>query len=266
MTAKDIICQLLETDGADPSGPDEVAAYVDQFADERNQPVSLEVVNDAGRRFSVQIAWDGREPTVSFYDASRADKQFISRYFAASIVTHPTHGLDLAGGVPEWKIDAETMAKVVSWTRQEVQKRGYRLVPHEEFGIDLGMRYESLDADDSASFLATYKTYDEIMRELASALMSRFPNESFNVTAMPNSFVVFATTFSPPEKDRFAASFRDYVLKWVRTNTTTVVSSSKLSVSPNFRAHKGYPEWHAVMAVNVDWPPDAPEYVEQPQA
>jgi hypothetical protein len=72
------------------------------------------------------------EPMVEFYDTryrgSRftAYGQFVSRYYVGTLLgTLPhsrpvTDGIDLCGGVSDWKIDADTMADVLAWLRQQV--------------------------------------------------------------------------------------------------------------------------------------------------
>jgi hypothetical protein len=157
--------------------PDDPEMYVQKFAKERGVPVEMEVANNLGRQFRVRLVWDkpagghaydaeGNEvqeklqPTVEFYDMTHArnpdyqnssiwkNGQFVSSYYAATLMERPTGGLDLMGYEPVWKIDARAMDKVRAWIKTEVEGRGYKLVGDEAGGISFGMRYEALDPDD----------------------------------------------------------------------------------------------------------------------
>lgn len=58
------------------------------------------------------------ENRVEFYDRRydlTPNGQFISAYFASTIVNKPVGGIDLAGGVADWKIDTRAMFHVWSW-------------------------------------------------------------------------------------------------------------------------------------------------------
>lgn len=162
--------------------PDDPAMNIEKFSKERSVPVEMEVFNDLGRRFRVQIVWDkpaggtaydaeGNEvpeklqPTVEFYDMTHArnpdyantsiakNGQFVSSYYAATLMERPHGGLDLMGHEPVWKIDASAMDKVRAWIKSEVEGRGYKLVNDEADGISFGMRYEGLDPDDPELYI-----------------------------------------------------------------------------------------------------------------
>ena len=69
-----------------------------------------------------------RKPLVEFYDyRHRNDKewkrgQFVSRYYAATILEHdPNFGLLLDNGVPAWTVSAESMRDILEWLRQELR-------------------------------------------------------------------------------------------------------------------------------------------------
>jgi len=152
----------------DPEDPEDIEGTIERTAASSNQPISMEIVSaGTGRPFRVKLVWDqpsaGRvfkdgklaapeiQPVVEFYDLiytdwmkfHHAQGQFVSRYFAATLMERPTGGLDLCGGEPVWQIDAESMGQVRAWIKQEAEKRGYRL-KNDLFG----MKYESLDPDD----------------------------------------------------------------------------------------------------------------------
>lgn len=162
---------------AEEPDPDDPAAYIEKFAQERSVPVSMEIYNDRGRLFRVQIVWDEvaggttcdakgnkvapqPQPIVRFYDMTHAEDphyantsikntgQFVSSYFASTLMERPTGGLDLMGHEPAWKIDARAMDKVRAWIKTEVEGRGYRLVGDEAGHINFDLRYEGLDPDD----------------------------------------------------------------------------------------------------------------------
>ena len=67
-----------------------------------------------------------RKPLVEFYDFRHRNDttwkrgQFISRYYAETILKHdPHHGLSLDGGIPAWTVPAESMRQILTWLRQE---------------------------------------------------------------------------------------------------------------------------------------------------
>lgn len=97
------------------------------------------ITNAKGRKFLVRVVQCGeryglddclvhesRDPMIEFYDATYAGKkgfsergQFVSRYYARTLAERPCPGgLDLCGGVAEWKIDAPALAPVETLARQ----------------------------------------------------------------------------------------------------------------------------------------------------
>ena len=64
------------------------------------------------------------EPLVEFYDARypfTAYGQFVSRYYMTTLLDRSeAYGLDLDGGIRDWKIDRNTMASVMNWLREQV--------------------------------------------------------------------------------------------------------------------------------------------------
>lgn len=80
------------------------------------------------------LRYDKEEPAVEFYDARfKDDKRFfplgqlVSRYYLDALLEPANQvesGLDLQGGVPEWKIDGATMATVCNWLREEFRRKG----------------------------------------------------------------------------------------------------------------------------------------------
>jgi hypothetical protein len=67
-------------------------------------------------------AKDDKEALVEFYDGRyphTSDGQFISRYYASTLLESEGsgRGLDLNGGVSNWKVDGTTMDLVRDWIR-----------------------------------------------------------------------------------------------------------------------------------------------------
>lgn len=55
---------------------------------------------------------------VEFYDRRydfTPDGQFVSRYYAEDLINKPVGGINLAGGIPEWRLDNPTAFLVWSW-------------------------------------------------------------------------------------------------------------------------------------------------------
>lgn len=92
------------------------------------------VTNATGRSFEVHVVAQGdryglhdslvhrdRDPLVEFYDRTYAGQkgygargQFVSNYYASTLAKDVGQavGLSLAGGFPEWYVDAAAMAEV----------------------------------------------------------------------------------------------------------------------------------------------------------
>lgn len=59
-------------------------------------------------------------PLIEFYDPRYQHTplgQFVSRYSVSTILGH-TGGLCLAGGVPDWHVNANDMAEIRAWLRR----------------------------------------------------------------------------------------------------------------------------------------------------
>jgi hypothetical protein len=101
--------------------------------------MSLLTVESKGIKFNVRIVQqgdnyglnnclthEGKSPLVEFYDTRYPHTefgQFISRYNIETLLAiEPNGGLNLYGGVPDWKIDAQTMNKITSWLESENKK------------------------------------------------------------------------------------------------------------------------------------------------
>jgi hypothetical protein len=62
-------------------------------------------------------------PLVEFYDRRYPHTdygQFVARYDMATFMGHGECGLDLHGGIPEWKVTAEGIRKVRAWISEIV--------------------------------------------------------------------------------------------------------------------------------------------------
>ncbi len=89
-------------------------------------------VESRGIKFNVRIVNEGdnyglnncltheqKEPLVEFYDARYPHTefgQFVSRYNMNTLINRDkNYGLDLDGGVPDWKIELSAMTEVLQW-------------------------------------------------------------------------------------------------------------------------------------------------------
>jgi hypothetical protein len=105
----------------------------------------IKALNDDGRPWVVRLVFNGdkygldfklthaeEDPLVEFYDARyehTAYGQFVSHYYASTLLDsetlrQPGQGLNLAGGVPEWKISSKGMLRVLLWVRASLAGRG----------------------------------------------------------------------------------------------------------------------------------------------
>jgi hypothetical protein len=91
---------------------------------------SLSWGEDAGRGVTDAVARAAihadlsRRLGVEFYDATKISEshptgQFVSRYYLSTLL-RSTSGLVLQGDVPEWQIDAESMAAFRDWAIGQV--------------------------------------------------------------------------------------------------------------------------------------------------
>lgn len=96
-------------------------------------------VESQGIKFNVRILREGdkyglnhclthetSKPLVEFYDTRYPHTefgQFVTRYNMDTLLNMPSNvGLDLAGDVSDWKINASAMNEVVSWLFVENNK------------------------------------------------------------------------------------------------------------------------------------------------
>ena len=96
-------------------------------------------VESRGIKFNVRIVQEGdnyglnncltheqKEPLVEFYDSRYPHTefgQFVSRYNMNTLLQRNANvGLDLDGGIADWKIDAKGMEDVTQWLENENQK------------------------------------------------------------------------------------------------------------------------------------------------
>lgn len=96
-------------------------------------------VESRGIKFNVRIVQEGdnyglnncltheqKEPLVEFYDSRYPHTefgQFVSRYNMNTLLQRNANvGLDLDGGIADWKIDAKGMEDVTQWLKNENQK------------------------------------------------------------------------------------------------------------------------------------------------
>jgi hypothetical protein len=111
-------------------GPDRVPETLSITATNATGKVRFVVrILRKGDRYGLDdvLTWDKDRPGVEFYDA-RYDHtrfgQFVSRYYVETIqaavpIGYATHGLDLMGHEPSWKIDGKAMRVVRQWLYHE---------------------------------------------------------------------------------------------------------------------------------------------------
>ena len=104
----------------------------------------LLLIKSQGIEFNVRILNEGdkyglnnclthesKKPLVEFYDNRFPHTefgQFISRYYIDTILNMKNNeGLDLQGGVPDWKINATEMNSVVAWLKVEKNKNEIKM-------------------------------------------------------------------------------------------------------------------------------------------
>lgn len=83
-----------------------------------------DLVNDKGRPFTAVYAPAGGErgaSTVTFYDATyeyiKYPGQMVSAYYVSSIIDH-RGGLNLHGGVDEWRLSEFNVLDTREWLRR----------------------------------------------------------------------------------------------------------------------------------------------------
>lgn len=108
--------------------------------------MSLITINSRGIDFNVKIVRNGEsyglnnvlthdkeDPLVEFYDSRYPHTehgQFVSRYYASTLLERVKDvGLDLYGGVNDWKIEAEEMKTVVDWLKIETAEKTKKMKP-----------------------------------------------------------------------------------------------------------------------------------------
>lgn len=85
------------------------------------------------------LVHDRTDPLIEFYDARWTDGgfnpergQFVSRYFLSTLMENSYGGpfgsddypgIDLDGGVSDWKLDAATCQAIARWVRDSIELR-----------------------------------------------------------------------------------------------------------------------------------------------
>lgn len=169
--------------------PDDPQGTFNRYLD----PVAITVKNHEGREFYVELSIDQvgdrdkslryvpsklrknakgekMHPVVIFHDVSMKSTagglkgQQCSSYYASDLVQHKG-GLPLYGGIPEWYVDADSMARIVAWIKDELEvKRDFRLIkvssnkPHRSSwgtpNLDIDdYVYESFDPDSPDQYI-----------------------------------------------------------------------------------------------------------------
>lgn len=67
------------------------------------------------------VVWADGPPGVEFYDRRYPHTrygQFVSRYYVSTLMQAPKmNGIDLDGGIPDWRIDGSTWRLIEAWLR-----------------------------------------------------------------------------------------------------------------------------------------------------
>jgi hypothetical protein len=97
---------------------------VKKFTNSKGDEYAVRVVYQGDKYgLDFKLTHDKPEPLVEFYDTEyRHTKygQFVSRYYLSTLLKDAgwqNRGLDLQGDIPKWKIDAETMQKIIAWLK-----------------------------------------------------------------------------------------------------------------------------------------------------
>lgn len=105
--------------------------------------------------------------------------------------------------------------------------------------------------------------------DLQAALWKFHPyGVGYRVIALSNAAVVTVDCYFPPDKDDFIGRLKTFVVDWLTQQRIMPVQSTKAYLFKHVGASKpeqahldNYPRWTAGVSVNLDWPPDMPEYV-----
>jgi hypothetical protein len=147
----------------------------------------IKVLNDDGRPWVVRLVFNGdkygldfklthkeEDPLVEFYDARYEHTnygQFVSRYYASTLLNgelrQPGLGLNLDGGVPEWKITSNGILRVLLWIRACMIQRGPNDTPIDrkwlsQYVGDIQMAWEQNDMEKVGSMLHDAELNDAI--------------------------------------------------------------------------------------------------------
>lgn len=132
--------------------------------------------------------------------------------------------------------------------------------------VSFGPLKEALDPyDEPEKYLPVYmdRQREVLEQRLMEDLWKWHPyGVGYNGVISPNVAMITAQTYFPPEKDHFALRFREFVIDWFTKNKVMAIHFDKLTAGGGHDKH--YPRWSVFLALNADWPPDEPAYVEPP--
>lgn len=88
-------------------------------------PFHVKLINK-GEKYGLDhcLTHDKTDPLVEFYDARYVKNfeslgQFVSRYYLSTLINDKDnlicYGLNLHGGIPDWKINSECMQQIYNW-------------------------------------------------------------------------------------------------------------------------------------------------------
>lgn len=66
------------------------------------------------------LIFDKDAVLIEFYDCNKGKEQFVSSYYADTILQIENNGLLLDGGVPEWKVSADVIKFVQRWAKENM--------------------------------------------------------------------------------------------------------------------------------------------------
>jgi len=125
----------------------------------------------------------GDKPLVEFYDRRYMHTehgQFVSRYYVSTLL-HANHGpkgaLCLQGDVPEWTVDAASMASVLDWVREQTAPRVRFVLVNDTSGeLDRCEVALASDTDD-------YAVRDALLRALGKQGWCLLPGDCIKIEA-----------------------------------------------------------------------------------
>ena len=116
--------------------------------------------------------------------------------------------------------------------------------------------------DDPQAFLSGMLQKIGWEGDLTAALWEFHPyGVGYKVFGAANTCLAVASTYFPPDKDGFAARFKDAVVKFLTDKRIMPVSEVHLYSMEKPNCKPDYPEWSVQVVINCSFPPSVPEHV-----